>query len=78
MSENNTDKELSIDELKDVSGGIRAQGGGYKKVNSEISAGAECDPDFSPDWNPPAAKTHIKKKSAGDGNIANPYPPPID
>ena len=26
-----TDKELSIDELKDVSGGIRAQGGGYRE-----------------------------------------------
>jgi bacteriocin-like protein len=44
-----TAKELSIDELKEVSGGIRSQGGGYKKVNSGISAGAECDPDVSPD-----------------------------
>ena len=35
MSDKNTDKELSIDELKDVSGSIRAQGGGYKAKGKE-------------------------------------------
>ena len=28
-----TSKELSMDELKEVSGGIRAQGGGYKSTS---------------------------------------------
>jgi hypothetical protein len=30
MPEKNAEKELTMDELKDISGGNRAQGGGYK------------------------------------------------
>ena len=38
MSEKKTDDELSVDEMKKISGGIRAQGGGYKKANSNSSS----------------------------------------
>jgi bacteriocin-like protein len=37
MSDQNPDKELSIDELKKVSGGIRAQGGGYIEGNDTMA-----------------------------------------
>ena len=33
-----TNKELSMDELTDVSGGIRTQGGGYKAKGKEINS----------------------------------------
>ena len=33
MSEKKTDDELSVQEMKKISGGIRTQGGGYKKDN---------------------------------------------
>ncbi len=39
MSDKNPDKELSMDELKDVSGGIRSQGGGYKTKDNKTLAG---------------------------------------
>ena len=38
MSDKETDKELSMDELKDVSGGIRTQGGGYKAKGKEMKS----------------------------------------
>lgn len=66
MPEKNSDQELSIDEMKDLSGGIRAQGGGYKKINNDWDC--TCVPD----------KIENKIRNEEDKLIGNPYSSPID
>ena len=67
MSKKNTENnELSMDELKDLSGGIRAQGGGYKKINNDWDC--TCVPN----------KTENKIRNEEDKLIGNPYSSPID
>ena len=52
--------------MKDLSGGIRAQGGGYKKINNDWDC--TCVPN----------KTENKIRNEEDKLIGNPYSSPID
>ena len=64
-----TNKELSMDELTDVSGGIRTQGGGYKaKGKSNKSLGGPKENGFT-DKSTPQSCTSEGDRSLEDINF---------